>query len=135
MKVIVRKDADGVAQNKLASLGVTVPENPQNFARMKVLNEKAVSEQQVVEWGMRAIQGSFTRLDLPIAFRNDQFQAKFIELAIFVYHLKSKRFIESLGKISIKFCLETSQEHVKSAMILMAGCDLPFYFPLFYKFF
>ncbi|KAI7944016.1 hypothetical protein MJO28_011544 [Puccinia striiformis f. sp. tritici] len=46
--------------------GDRLPETPQTFSRMKFLNEQLVSARQAAEWGMRALQGSFARLKLPM---------------------------------------------------------------------
>ncbi|KNE88809.1 hypothetical protein PSTG_17752 [Puccinia striiformis f. sp. tritici PST-78] len=46
--------------------GDRLPETPRTFSRMKFLNEQLVSARQAAEWGMRALQGSFARLKLPM---------------------------------------------------------------------
>jgi hypothetical protein len=50
--------------------GDRLPTNPREFAQLKVLNEQVVSARQAEEWGMRAIQGSFSRLKLPLPATN-----------------------------------------------------------------
>ncbi|KNE95331.1 hypothetical protein PSTG_11315 [Puccinia striiformis f. sp. tritici PST-78] len=46
--------------------GDQLPETPQTFSRMKFLNKQLVSARQAAEWGMRALQGSFARLKIPM---------------------------------------------------------------------
>ena len=68
--------------------GDRVPDSPRAFARQKILNEQLVSACQAAEWGMRAIQGSFARLKLPLPATNHQFCAEVIELAVCVHQLR-----------------------------------------------
>ena len=68
--------------------GDCVPDSPWTFARQKILNEQLVSARQAAEWGMRALQGSFARLKLPLPATEHQFQAEVIELAVRVHQLR-----------------------------------------------
>ena len=70
--------------------GNRVPESPWSFARQKVLNNQLVSARQAAEWGMRAIQGSFSRLKLPLPATDHLFRAEVIELAVRLHQLRCR---------------------------------------------
>jgi hypothetical protein len=66
-----------------------VPDDPREFAQLKKRIEQLVSACQAAEWGMRAIQGSFSRLELPIIPALDhKFCAEVIELAVKLHQLQ-----------------------------------------------
>jgi hypothetical protein len=50
--------------------GDRLPKDPREFAQLKVLNKQVVSALQAAEWGMRAIQGFFSLLKLPLPATN-----------------------------------------------------------------
>jgi hypothetical protein len=49
-----------------AKRGDKLPKDSVKFARLKVFNEQLVFACQAAEWGMQSIQGSFSRLKLPM---------------------------------------------------------------------
>jgi hypothetical protein len=67
--------------------GERLPSDPTKFARLKVLNKQVVSARQAAEWGMRALQGSFGRLKLPLPASNHKAQANIIHLAVRLHQL------------------------------------------------
>jgi hypothetical protein len=70
--------------------GDRVPDDPRDFAWLKKKNEQLVSARQAAEWGMRAIQGSFSRLKLPMPASDHQFRAEVIELAVRLHQLRCR---------------------------------------------
>jgi hypothetical protein len=68
--------------------GNCLPACPVEFAWLKVLNKQLVSARQAAEWGMRAIQGSFSRLKLPLPATNHEFQAEVIELCVRLHQVR-----------------------------------------------
>ena len=54
------------------------------------MNEQLVSARQAAEWGMRAMQGSFARLKLPLPATDHQFRAEVIELAVRLHQLRCR---------------------------------------------
>ncbi|OAV92037.1 hypothetical protein PTTG_05184 [Puccinia triticina 1-1 BBBD Race 1] len=53
--------------------GDRLPESPEAYARLKLINEQLVLAWQAAEWGMRSIQGSFGRLKMPLPASDHQF--------------------------------------------------------------
>jgi hypothetical protein len=68
--------------------GNCLPACPVEFARLKVLNKQLVSARQAAEWGLRAIQGSFSRLKLPLPATNHEFRAEVIELCVQLHQVR-----------------------------------------------
>jgi hypothetical protein len=67
--------------------GDRLPTDPTEFARLKVLNEQVVSARQAAEWGMRSLQGSFSRLKLPLPASDHKSRADIIHLAVRLHQL------------------------------------------------
>jgi hypothetical protein len=70
--------------------GDCLPECPIEFARLKVLKEQLVLARQAAEWGMRAIQGSFSRLKLPLPASDHEFQAEVLELCVRLHQVRCR---------------------------------------------
>jgi hypothetical protein len=70
--------------------GDRLPDCPIEFARLKVLNEQLVSARQAAEWGMRAIQGSFSRLKLPLPASDHEFRAEVLELCVRLHQVRCR---------------------------------------------
>ena len=68
--------------------GDRVPDDPREFAQLKKRNKQLVSARQAAEWGMRAIQGSFSRLKLPMPALDHEFRAEVIKLAVRLHQLR-----------------------------------------------
>jgi hypothetical protein len=64
-----------------AKRGDKLPKDSIQFAHLKVFNEQLVSACQAAEWGMRSIQGSFSRLKLPMPASDHEYRAQILELA------------------------------------------------------
>ena len=62
--------------------GDHVPAAPREYAQLKVFNDQLVSARQAAEWGMRALQGSFGRLKLPMPATDHKYRAEILELAV-----------------------------------------------------
>jgi hypothetical protein len=70
--------------------GDRLPTDPTEFARLKVLNEQVVSARQAAEWGMRSLQGSFSRLKLPLLASDHKSRADIIHLAVRLHQLRCR---------------------------------------------
>jgi hypothetical protein len=70
--------------------GDRLPTDPTEFARLKVLNEQVVSARQAAEWGMRSLQGSFSRLKLPLPASDHKSRADIIHLAVRLHQLRCR---------------------------------------------
>ncbi|OAV94304.1 hypothetical protein PTTG_00052 [Puccinia triticina 1-1 BBBD Race 1] len=68
--------------------GDWLPEDPVDFARLKVLNKQLVSARQAAEWGMHAIQGLFSRLKLPLPPTDHEFREEFLELCVRLHQVR-----------------------------------------------
>ena len=68
--------------------GDWVPDNPREFAQLKKRNTQLVSARQAAEWGMRAIQGSFSCLKLLMPALDHKFCPEVIELAVWLHQLR-----------------------------------------------
>ncbi|KAH9449507.1 hypothetical protein Pst134EB_020335 [Puccinia striiformis f. sp. tritici] len=70
--------------------GDQLPTDPVEFARLKLFNDQLVSARQAAEWGMRSIQGSFSRLKLPLPAADHKYRAEVIELAVRLHQVKCR---------------------------------------------
>jgi hypothetical protein len=70
--------------------GDQVPDDPREFAHLKKRNKQLVSAFQAAEWGMRAIQGSFSCLKLPVPALDHEFCAEVIKLAVRLHQLQCR---------------------------------------------
>ena len=70
--------------------GDCVPDNPRDYACLKIFNEQLVSARQAAEWGMRLIQGSFSRLKLPLPAMNHEFRGQVLELAVRLHQVRCR---------------------------------------------
>ena len=70
--------------------GDRVPQDPREYARLKLFNEQLVSARQAAEWGMRSIQGSFSRLKLPLPATDHEFRAQVLELAVWLHQVRCR---------------------------------------------
>ena len=68
--------------------GNFAPDSPWTFARQKVFKKQLVLAFQEVEWVMRAIQGSFAQLKLPLPATEHWFRAEVIKLVVRVHQLR-----------------------------------------------
>jgi hypothetical protein len=73
-----------------AKKGDWLPQSPTEFAWLKVFNDQLVSAWQAAEWGMRSMQGSFSRLKLPMPADNHAFQAEVLELAVRIHQIRCR---------------------------------------------
>ncbi|KNE94317.1 hypothetical protein PSTG_12342 [Puccinia striiformis f. sp. tritici PST-78] len=67
-----------------------ITNRPSQFARLKLCNNQWVSARQAAEWGMRSIQGSFSRLKLPLPAADHKYRAEVIELAVRLHQVKCR---------------------------------------------
>ncbi|KAI7944930.1 hypothetical protein MJO28_010625 [Puccinia striiformis f. sp. tritici] len=86
-RVTKRLDYRIVAPSKR---GDQLPTDPVEFARLKLFNDQLVSARQAAEWGMRSIQGSFSRLKLPLPAADHKYRAEVIELAVRLHQVKCR---------------------------------------------
>ncbi|KAI7965579.1 hypothetical protein MJO29_001327 [Puccinia striiformis f. sp. tritici] len=86
-RVTKRLDYRIVAPSKR---GDRLPTDPVEFARLKLFNDQLVSARQAAEWGMRSIQGSFSRLKLPLPAADHKYRAEVIELAVRLHQVKCR---------------------------------------------
>ncbi|KAI7933714.1 hypothetical protein MJO28_017506 [Puccinia striiformis f. sp. tritici] len=84
-QVTKRLDYRIVAPSKC---GDQLPTNPVDFAQLKLFNNKLVSARQAAEWGMQSIQGSFSRLKLPLPAADHEYREEVIELAVRLHQVK-----------------------------------------------
>ncbi|KAI7948640.1 hypothetical protein MJO29_010305 [Puccinia striiformis f. sp. tritici] len=84
-RVTKRLDYQIVAPSKR---GDRLPTNPVDFTQLKLFNDELVSARQAAEWGMRSIQGSFSRLKLPLPAADHEYRAEVIELAVRLHQVK-----------------------------------------------
>ena len=68
--------------------GDRLPLEAREYAQLKVFNDQLVSARQAAEWGMRALQGSFGRLKLPMPATDHNYQAEVLELAICLHQVR-----------------------------------------------
>ena len=68
--------------------GDQLPGFPLTFPQLKLLNEQLVSAQQSAEWGMQAVQGSFSRMKLPLPATDHLFRAKVLELWVWLHQVR-----------------------------------------------
>jgi hypothetical protein len=65
-----------------------LPDNPEERLNLDAVNRQILSCRQAAEWGMRALQGSFGRLQLPLPAENQGQRADLIEICIRLYNLR-----------------------------------------------
>ena len=70
--------------------GDKLPDCPVEFAQLRILNDQLVSARQAAEWGMRAIQGSFSRLKLPLPGTDHEFRAEVLELCVRLHQVRCR---------------------------------------------
>jgi len=70
--------------------GNRLPQLPQSYARLKVFNQQLVSARQAAEWGMRSLQGLFSRLKLPLPAKDHQYRAEILELAVRMHQVQCR---------------------------------------------
>ena len=62
--------------------GARLPHNPEERANRLRFDRQLVSFRQSAEWGMRALQGSFGRLRLPLEINDDGGRADLLEVCV-----------------------------------------------------
>ncbi|KIY48375.1 hypothetical protein FISHEDRAFT_65761 [Fistulina hepatica ATCC 64428] len=67
------------------------PRDPAAKQAAKALDNELVSFRQSAEWGMRAIQGSFGRLRIPLPIRNNHRRSNLLESCLRLHQLRTRR--------------------------------------------
>jgi hypothetical protein len=103
--------------------GERLPSDPTEFARLKVLNKQVVSARQAAEWGMRALQGSFGLLKLPLPASNHKAQAKITHLAVCLHQL----WCQSVGINQTATVYQDVEKefHLLTRDMIFTGCCSP----------
>ena len=70
--------------------GDRLPDSPCSYSRLKVLNDQVVSARQAAKWGMRTIQGTFARLNLPLPASNHQFRYDVLEAVCRLHQIRTQ---------------------------------------------
>ncbi|KAI0048880.1 hypothetical protein FA95DRAFT_1539072 [Auriscalpium vulgare] len=69
--------------------GQHLPDDPQERAELMRFDKQLVSFRQTAEWGMRALQGSFGRLRVPMDIEDDEGRANLIEVCVRLNNLRA----------------------------------------------
>ena len=74
----------------LVKQGDWLPASPWSFSQLKVMNDQIVSAWQAAKWGMHSLQGSFSRLKLPLPANNHEFRLKLLETICRLHQLRTR---------------------------------------------
>jgi hypothetical protein len=66
--------------------GTRLSSNPQERERQVAFDQQLLSYRQTAEWGMRAIQGAFGRLRVPLPVEEDR-RSNILELVVRLHNL------------------------------------------------
>lgn len=68
--------------------GEKLPDNPRDRAKALALNADLVNCRQAAEWGMRAIQGSFGRLKIPLPISNEKRRKTLLQVVFRLHQVR-----------------------------------------------
>lgn len=68
--------------------GQRLPADPQERSEFKAFDRQLLSFRQTAEWGMRAIQGSFGRLRIPLDINDPQGRGDLLELCARLHNVR-----------------------------------------------
>lgn len=71
--------------------GQRIPGTPSEVAEKLAFNRELLSYRQTAEWGMRALQGSFGRLRVPLEINQPQKRANLLEVCVRLHNLRAQR--------------------------------------------
>ena len=82
--------ANGIEGHIKAPLksGEQLPQDPQEWQELLAFNQELVSYQQTAEWGMHALQGSFSQLHIPMDSSHGRQHGDILELSIHLHNLQ-----------------------------------------------
>jgi len=68
--------------------GSNLPDDPKELVEVLDFNRQLLSLRQSVEWGMRALQGSFGRLRIPLAIEDIAFRQDLLEICTRLHNVR-----------------------------------------------
>lgn len=71
--------------------GERLPEDPQERDQRLAYDRELLSYRQTAEWGMRAVQGVFGRLRIPLEANDDEGRANLLETCMRLANVRTKR--------------------------------------------
>lgn len=71
--------------------GTRLPADPQERAKVQAFDSQLLSYQQAAKWGMRAIQGSFGRLCIPLDINHAARRGDLLEVIMRLYQIRARR--------------------------------------------
>ena len=71
--------------------GQTITGTQEQIEEKVLFDREVISYRQSAEWGMRSIQGSFGRLQLPLSIRSNQQRADLLEVCFRLHNLRTRR--------------------------------------------
>lgn len=71
--------------------GMSIPRDPDLQREVLAFNRQLLSYRQTAEWGMKMMQGSFGRLQVPLPISDTTLRKKFIETCMRLFNLRSAR--------------------------------------------
>ncbi len=69
--------------------GQRLPRDPEERAELERFNRQLLSCRQAAEWGMRTLQGSFGRLQLPLNIGDDKARAELLEICVRLHNVRT----------------------------------------------
>lgn len=73
--------------------GTRLPADPQERAKVQAFDSQLLSYRQAAEWGMRAIQGSFGRLRIPLDINHAARRGDLLEVIMRLYQIRARRVV------------------------------------------
>lgn len=73
--------------------GTRLPADPQERAKVQAFDSQLLSYQQAAKWGMRAIQGSFGRLRIPLDINHAARRGDLLEVIMRLYQIRARRVV------------------------------------------
>lgn len=71
--------------------GTRLPADPQERAKVQAFDSQLLSYRQAAEWGMRAIQGSFGLLRIPLDINHAARRGDLLEVIMRLYQIRARR--------------------------------------------
>lgn len=71
--------------------GTRLPADERQRARVQAFDRQLLSFRQTAEWGMRAIQGSFGRLRVPLDINHASRRGDLLEVIMRLYQIRARR--------------------------------------------
>ncbi|KIY49753.1 hypothetical protein FISHEDRAFT_65168 [Fistulina hepatica ATCC 64428] len=94
--------------------GARLPSDPALRQEALAFNRELTSYRQTAEWGMRAIQGSFGRLRVPLPIKDQHRRADLLEVCLRIHQLRTRRVgINQIANVYVQVWTEdTLQERI-----------------------